>query len=245
MEKPAKSMSRLLSFLPKATAVTFQNPPLSPGRDKRSDNSSKFKLNNGKAFSGPIISIIPVEARTKSNSGRFDAQEPTSPKVSCIGQIKLKKKKKKIPRSKSKRVAPPPPQGSSSTSSSPPEVKKKPSSAIRNIFRGVRTGKKAIVSVMKPPVADKTPSLSQMKRFSSGRNAFANFDWRDHVLSNHPDKQKDESDEEDEIIISHSAPILVGGGDVALEPKKEINLWKRRTVAPPTPLQLNSMGKPT
>ncbi|XP_010266908.1 PREDICTED: uncharacterized protein At1g76070 [Nelumbo nucifera] len=244
MEKPAKkSMSRLLSFLPKATAVIFQNPPFSPGRDKRSENSSKFKSNIGKGFSGPIVSIIPVEARTKSKNGNFDSQEPTSPKVSCIGQIK---NKKKMCRSKSKRVAPPP-QDSRHVSVLPPrDTKKKPSSTIRSIFHGVRTGKRTVVSVdKKPEVADRAPSLGQMKRFASGRNAFANFDWRENEsLDLDPDDEEmEESDGEDEVIVPHSAPIMIGGGRVASEPNKEINLWKRRTISPPAPLQLTKMGK--
>nr|DAD24309.1 TPA_asm: hypothetical protein HUJ06_025773 [Nelumbo nucifera] len=63
----------------------------------------------------------PVEAQTKSKNGNFDAQEPTSSKVSCIGQIK---NRKKMCGSNSKRVAPPP-QDSRHVSVSPPRDAKK------------------------------------------------------------------------------------------------------------------------
>ncbi|KAG5542489.1 hypothetical protein RHGRI_022136 [Rhododendron griersonianum] len=51
--------------------------------------------------------------------------------------------------------------------------------------------------------------------------------------------------EEEEVIIPFSAPIILvgdggggGGGGVALEPKKEINLWKRRTMPQSRPTQV-------
>ncbi|KAF8405467.1 hypothetical protein HHK36_010373 [Tetracentron sinense] len=241
MEKSARSKSMILKFLPKAaSAVTFQNPPFSPGRDKRTENSNKLKASAGKGFSGPIISIIPAEARRKSKNGSFDAREPTSPKVSCIGQIKQKKKIHK-----SKRVSPP---QESNPVPSPRKTKRHPLT-IRSIFGGAKPGRKSDVSAEKPPLANSAPSLSQMKQFSSGRDAFANFEWKAQgvtVTSGHRNYYSDEergesTDEENEIIIPFSAPIMVGGG-VALEPRKEVNLWKRRTMAPPRPLQLKTQS---
>ncbi|KAJ1376934.1 hypothetical protein SESBI_49407, partial [Sesbania bispinosa] len=103
MEKQYKLKSRILKILPKAVSavtVTFQNPPFSPGRDHKSrqDNATKWiKPHGGKGFSGPIIPMIPDEARRKPKDGsngneNYYQQEPTSPKISCMGQIKHKKK---------------------------------------------------------------------------------------------------------------------------------------------------------
>ncbi|KAF5455717.1 hypothetical protein F2P56_025265 [Juglans regia] len=263
MEKQGKPKNKILKFLPRAAsaiAVSFQNPPFSPGRDKRSEiNTTKLKAHAGRGFSGPIVSIIPVEARRKSrNGGMYETQEPTSPKVSCIGQIKHKKKIKKA----AKRAAPPPQdqvKAVSSTSSAHRLDMKKHTSAIRRMFSGkTKPGRNS--DVVSPAAeepaeipADRAPSLSQMKRFASRRNSLPEFDWtadqitpidRDH-RNYYSDEERDreESDqEEEEVMIPFSAPILmVDGGGVPLQPRKEINLWKRRTMAPPRPLDLNTV----
>ena len=265
MEKQGKPKNKILKFLPRAAsavAASFQNPTFSPGRDRRSEvNTNRHKANRG--FSGPIISIIPDEARRKSSkNGGFETQEPTSPKVSCMGQIKHKKQIKKA-----KRATPPRPQESkpvtaatmfscSSSSFSPPELKNtnKHASAFMRIF----TGAKPPRSNKNGGFADKpdgvvpddieVPSLCQMKRFASGRNSLGDFDWTAQIspvdkdiLKYYSDEERGESDEEEEDMrIPFSAPMMVGGG-VPLQPRKEINLWKRRTMSPPTPLQLNPL----
>ena len=245
MEKPAKSKNMILKFLPKAASViNFQNStPFSPGRDHKrsSDSTNKFKAHGaGRGFSGPMISMIPVEAHWRSRSGNFDRQEPTSPKVSCMGQVK-DKHKKRIP--KTKRASPP--------KESKPREMKKQHSTLRRIFRSSNSGRKSDASSDdKPSLPDRAPSLGQMKRFSSGRNAFSNFDWTAPVApvdsdhrSYYSDEERGDFEEEDEeFIIPFSAPILVGGA-VALEPRKEINLWKTRTLVPPRPLRLNTIVK--
>ncbi|KAI3914045.1 hypothetical protein MKW98_010857 [Papaver atlanticum] len=239
---------KIFSFLPKSATVTFQqNPsPFSPGRE----NNHKLKSSHvNKGFSGQLI---PDEARRKSSSNdrSFDStQEPTSPKVSCMGQIKLKKKvynskspnkeeqdhqKKNKKRTKnhkdnkpsktSEEVVPP---AAASSKISKEENKKKFDSMVSN-------------NKKQPSLANTkaAPSLDQMKRFASGRESLANFDWRDF----HDDDGQE--DEEDEVCIAHSAPLLMGGGGrVAMEPKKEINLWKRRTTTPPKPLQISVTNK--
>ncbi|KAG5246537.1 embryo defective family protein [Salix suchowensis] len=102
----------------------------------------------------------------------------------------------------------------------------------------------------KPKLPEKTPSLSQMKRFASGRDTLAGFDWTAHQIApvefDHSDYYSDEEkvdrfeeEEHEEVIIPFSAPMMVGGG-VDLLPRKEINLWKKRTINPPSPLQLRS-----
>ncbi|KAG6704729.1 hypothetical protein I3842_07G147200 [Carya illinoinensis] len=260
MEKQGKPKNKILKFLPRAAsamAVSFQNPPFSPGRDKRSEiNTTKLKAHAGRGFSGPIISMIPDEARRKPrNGGMYETQEPTSPKVSCMGQIKHKKKIKKA-----KRAAPPPQdqvKAVSSTSSPHRRDVKKHASAIRRMFSG-KTKPERNSDVISPAAeepagipSDRVPSLSQMKRFASRRNSLPDFDWtanqitiidRDH-RNYYSDEERDreESDqEEEEVMIPFSAPMMIGGG-VPLEPRKEINLWKRRTMAPPRPLDLNTV----
>ncbi|KAK9164598.1 hypothetical protein Syun_005500 [Stephania yunnanensis] len=248
MEKPAKALKgRIFSFLPKTATVSFQNPPFSPGRDKRvTENSSKFfkPCNNGhKSFSGPIISIIPVEARTKSKNG-FGNEEPTSPKVSCIGQIKHKNKICKAnsrvnPKSQTPQNQKPK-QKSKKPSSDPAEkVPKRSSSSIRNIFRGAITGRKSTncVEIQGNCEENRGPSLGQMKTFASGRSGLGDFDWRKYCSDD--ENGRSEEEEEEKIIIPHSAPLMVGEGRVALEPRKEVNLWKRRTLAPIRTLEIN------
>ncbi|KAI3922554.1 hypothetical protein MKX01_006243 [Papaver californicum] len=235
---------KIFSFLPKLASVTFQqNPPFSPGRE----NNNKLKSHVNKGFSGQLI---PDEVRRKSSSNDtsfYSTQEPTSPKVSCMGQIKLKKKvynskspnkeeqdhqKKKKKRIKSKdkpsktseQVVLP---ATFSSKNSKEENKKKFDYLVYNNKKPSLANTKA------------APSLDQMKRFASGRESLANFDWRDF-----DDDGGDGQEEEDEVFIAHSAPLMMGGGGrVAMEPKKEINLWKRRTTTPPKPLQINVTNK--
>ncbi|GMI91362.1 hypothetical protein like AT1G76070 [Hibiscus trionum] len=244
MEKHGKTKNKILKFLPKAASsvsVSFQNHPFSPG---------KHKAFAGKGFSGPIIPMIPAEARRKPKAETFETQEPTSPKVSCMGQIKHKKSIKK-----GKIFPPPKPKASSnpvSESSSAGEVKKH-ASKFRRIFS---MGKPAKKPEQAPKLADRAPALGQMKRFASGREAFASFDWTTQIAPVEADHRRDYYSDDDEerrycdfeeedVIIPFSAPITVGGGGggggggVTLQPKKEINIWKRRTMNPPRPLLLN------
>ncbi|XVF35901.1 hypothetical protein REPUB_Repub19eG0011600 [Reevesia pubescens] len=255
MEKQVKSKNKFLKFLPKAASavrVSFQNPPFSPGRDKRPDSyTGKHKAYPGKGFSGPIISIIPDEARRKSKSETFETQEPTSPKVSCMGQIKHKKNIKKAKRVSPPKVSKAPVLDQSCSS----RELKKPASKLMRIFSMANPVRKSdIASSNKTELADRAPSLGQMKRFASGRDAFGNFDWMSQITvpveADHRDYYSDEErrysdfedEEEEEVIIPFSAPMTVGGG-LPLQPRKEVNLWKRRTMNPPRPLQLNPMVK--
>ncbi|XP_061359303.1 uncharacterized protein At1g76070-like [Gastrolobium bilobum] len=269
MERHLKLKNKILKILPKtvsAITVTFQNPPFSPGRDHKSrpENTTRWlKPHGGKGFSGPIISMIPDEARRKSNDGGngIENQEPTSPKISCMGQIKHKKKQikkakannKSLPKEARKVVS-----NASSSTSRDIVAKKRVSTFQRMLFHVAKprsAGRKSDASATQPnkdEFADKAPRVSQMKRFASGRDALANFDWKVQVVQEGIDYYSDEdrvdSDdaEEEDVIIPFSAPILVGGGvghggELNLKPRKEINLWKRRTMAPPRPLQLDAV----
>lgn len=229
--------NKILRLLPKG-AVSFQNPPFSPGRADGALQKPKHK-----GFSGPIM--IPAEARTKPKS--FETQEPTSPKVSCMGQIKHKKrvckKQASLPRgfkpvlsshSQPEKARPVRPAADHELM-----IKKKPSSALMRMFSGRRKS-----DACKPPLPERAPSLSQMRRFASSRDTFANFDWTRSQVA--PEDgggfySGEDSDGEDcASFIPFSAPILVASAraGLVLEPRKEINLWKRRTMAQPRPLQL-------
>ncbi|KAJ4963322.1 hypothetical protein NE237_023261 [Protea cynaroides] len=264
MEKQVRSRGKnIFPFLP--GAITFRKPQISPGHDKKPENRSKYRTNAGKSFSGPITSIIPVEARRKSRNGSFDGAEPTSPKVSCMGQIiqkhkKLKDKHKNLKKQSHKMVifkSKPAlsPRDSNEHESSPRDAKKKLLPGILRFLQNKKSDSDAVIddSDKNRGVQDKAPSLGQMKQLASGRISLSNFDWTAHVPSDdrnyHSDEEggggggggggrSDGEDDEDDIIIPHSAPIMFVGGGVALEPRKEINLWKRRTMGPPRPLQV-------
>ncbi|CAD5166203.1 uncharacterized protein At1g76070-like [Musa acuminata AAA Group] len=236
MEKPRRSS--IISFLPnRASFSHIPHHPYSPGRE----NPAKMRALQNKGFSGPMVSIVPMEARRKQkNRGGFETpEEPTSPKVTCMGQIKLRK------------------MASRCKKPSPDRRERKPSFIIRKIFR--RKGKAAASrgpdagesGATRPTtraaaaVPARAPLLGQTRRFASSRESLGDFDWR-KVLEREDGGEgtyyagDEGSDaEEDEVIIPHSAPIILGGMVAAVEPKKEVNLWKRRTLSPPLPLQLN------
>lgn len=231
MEKTKKSKISIFSFLPKTASFSFSSQTFSPGREKRQENLNKFKANTGKGFSGPIVSIIPAEARRKPKNGSFDDQEPTSPKVSCMGQVKQKKRICKA------------------NCNSPPKREKKQSFKIGRMFRPAKRVHKSDADIGTSP--GPAPSLCQLRRFSSGRNAFADFDWKaaGGAVSSHrgyysdDDRGDDDDDDDnDDFAIPHSAPLRMGGG-VSFGPRNELNIWKRRTVDPPKPLELIEKAK--
>ncbi|KAL9276386.1 hypothetical protein ACSQ67_026069 [Phaseolus vulgaris] len=260
MEKQLKLRNKILKALPKAVAavtMTFQNPPFSPGRDHKSK---------------PMVSMIPHEARRKTHDRNgingIYSQEPTSPKISCMGQIKHKKKQ--IKQAKTKSVMTRPKEATnvarnkSSSASRDAEVKKHASTFQKMLlFHAAKPKSEGRKSNASAPgdISDgnhalgdaaRAPHVSQVRRFSSGRDALASFDWKvaqvapdeaeiDYYSDDYRVESSDGEEEEEEVMIPFSAPILVGGGVgvLNLKPRKEINLWKRRTMAPPMPLQLH------
>lgn len=221
-----------MRHLPKPTSFTFHSNPYIP-RERRPEAMAKARTFHHKAFSGPMVSIVPEEARRRKKADEFDTQEPSSPKISCLGRITEKKKKKK---GWCKRPPPPPP---------PPARQEKrmstSSSAIQRMFRRkVRPDRRQEDVEGEAAVASGSaaPAIGQMRRFASKREGLAGFDWRE--VDRRVKGGDDDDDEEEEVIIPHSAPILMGGGGVAVEPKKEVNIWKRRPMAPPVPLQVSS-----
>ena len=217
--------------------------------------------------------MIPDEAKRKPKDGGIETQEPTSPKVSCIGQIKHKKKQIKKQKAKAMSL---PTRNTTTTTTIPATPKdtteEKKKQAYRKFQRmffhtgkpktGTRKSSAASLVGNNGGVSDNAPPIGHMRRFASGRETFANFDWKAQIAPeemNHRDcyseddraesdveEEEGEEEEEREVIIPFSAPLAGrgggGGGDGSvanLQPRKEINLWKRRTMAPPRPLQLN------
>ncbi|KAE8651353.1 hypothetical protein Csa_002563 [Cucumis sativus] len=187
-----------MKFLPRAaSAVNFHNPPVSPGRETRPLA--------GRGFSGPMnFSIIPREARiTKSNNSGFETPEPTSPKVSCIGQIKHKKKLKGMAKT--------------AAAATVESKNRLPPSRIKRIFTGGKVLGRAKSNVAgaaaqsgKPPLPERAPGLNQMKRFSSGRGALANFDWTAQIAP------------EDEVEGEGRRTVWIGEEVGPFQPRKEV-----------------------
>uniref|UniRef100_A0A0D9XG77 Syringolide-induced protein 14-1-1 n=1 Tax=Leersia perrieri TaxID=77586 RepID=A0A0D9XG77_9ORYZ len=222
----------IVSFL-KNTAASFSTTTTSTSTATKRPSS----FNHRNAFSGPIaVSIVPPAARggsRRDHRSGYKTPEPSSPKVSCIGQIKKAKSKKLCKNG----VCPLPPR--------PPAAAARQNSSLvrRMLFRrsrsrsassrdtgsngGLFKGRKSTSSTAVAAAPAPGLGLGQMKRFTSGRTALEDFDWREV-----------EEDDEDEVFVAHSAPLVMGGGVVASEPRKEVNLWSRRPMAPPTPLRL-------
>ncbi|XP_006342559.1 uncharacterized protein At1g76070-like [Solanum tuberosum] len=247
MEKPCKSSKKkitILKLLPKAAAAAafiLQNAhaPFSPSREKRLAAEHHHKNHHHKGFTGPIIPVIPAH----QVSGR--KSEPGSPKISCMGQIKHNKKKT-LNRMRS----------SEKTSTGKNQRKNVMKKSMSN-FGSMFGGKSKLISGRKSDVAveniicklpDRAPCLSQMQRFASGREPLTNFDWRSIQITpqdqrkyyTDDDREFSDDDDEDDEISPFSGPILLGRSrtTICLEPRKEINLWKRRTMVQPKPLQL-------
>uniref|UniRef100_A0A0E0EUH2 Uncharacterized protein n=1 Tax=Oryza meridionalis TaxID=40149 RepID=A0A0E0EUH2_9ORYZ len=213
-----------------ATATTAPVPPPPP--------HGRSSFNHRNAFSGPIVSIVPPEARGGGGGSRRDHRsgyrtpEPSSPKVSCIGQIK-KANAKKVKASCKNGACPLPPRPPADAA-----ARRQKSSLVRRmLFRRSRSRKSSSSSssssrdggFFKGRTAGRAGAA--MKRFTSGRAAFEDFDWREA-------ERRASDDDDDDVLVAHSAPLVLGGGLVASEPRKEVNLWSRRPMAPPTPLRL-------
>ncbi|XP_020585540.1 uncharacterized protein LOC110028142 [Phalaenopsis equestris] len=200
MEKAPRSKGTIvLRYLQKAATFTITNTPHSP-----------------RAAAGErppaITSIIPTEAWHKKQN--FN-EEPTSPKVTCIGQIKHRKtaaERKKTKKKKNTNI---------------------PFAITRILSQRVRPDHKE--NRKEKIVASPVPALGQLKRFASRRelSTLADFDWEREVAALPP-----ETAAEDGVNIYHSAPLVLGG-DVVSEEHKEIGLWRRRSIAALRPIQVN------
>ncbi|KAJ0725367.1 hypothetical protein HanPI659440_Chr12g0457941 [Helianthus annuus] len=244
----AKSMIKILKYLPRATSsFSFQNPPLySPIKDNK-PSEKPHKSNLGIGFSGPILSTLPSDTHRKINndSKLTLLHKPTSPRVYCVGTVKCKHYRKlNKPTNKFSRTTSYTPVRTYKTEEDQEKVMKvdpvvakgKKKSGIQSLFSGGRRKCNE--------TSEKGPCLSTMKRFSSRRDAFMSFDWTTQVAP----LDSGGSDGE-EVVMPSSAPVMVRNngvgdsfvrvGDVNVDPRKEINLWKRRTMAQPQPLQVH------
>ncbi|KAF5753079.1 hypothetical protein HS088_TW01G00998 [Tripterygium wilfordii] len=216
MEKPwklkLKLKSKSLNFLPKtATPATSLNSPRSPVRSPVRRGSTR-------------VSLVPKEARRRSKNGSFDWREPTSPKVSCLGQITRSKKTTENNK---------PSLASPQKASSPafPSPRKQIIMIGKILKKGSKSCKKSEDEDRQPPSPPKVivsapPSLGRMKQFESGRGgALHQFDWKNTV-----------SDGDDDKVVLSSLEAM--DEKVGAEGRKEVNLWRRRSLAPPTPLQI-------
>ena len=245
MEKKQRKHARSRSFTAAGLASFFRSTVASFSSNFPTRARSSFNHRN--AFSGPIVSIVPPEARgrrAKHRSG-YRTPEPSSPKVSCIGQIKRsssRRQKKVNPCGKNGGACPLPPrpaEGTKPRGGGPRGSLVKRMSFFRR-SRSRASSKDGCVngSCALAPPAPAPAGLGQMKRFASGRAAFQDFDWRQEDDGRRSFGGSDGEFDEDEGFVAHSAPLTLGGGVVASEPRKEVNLWRRRPMAPPTPLRL-------
>ncbi|KAL6522093.1 hypothetical protein OROMI_031970 [Orobanche minor] len=216
MEKKAANKSKNKVFKAVQAAISFQNLPFRPRRDTRADViASRLKLHQSKVLSGPIVSMIPAEARRISKN--FENQEPTSPKVSCMGQIKHKKAS--LPKElKPVSVSKPDKTNKIGPTSPNPDMttKTKKHSGTKKIF-GAGRKSDALIDRAKAPTRGAAPSLSQIRKFASSRNTFVNFDWTAAQIAPavdreyYSDGERAYSDGEEVVIVPFSAPMLVSG----------------------------------
>ncbi|KAI3725512.1 hypothetical protein L1987_65302 [Smallanthus sonchifolius] len=247
----SKSKNTIVKFA--KSSLSFQNPPIySPTKDKRSSEKPHKSHLAGR--------------KIKNNQDNTVVYEPTSPRVSCMGQVKCKY---------STRAGNKPPAGKflRLTSATPERIqlqtveddhdqqpalknesKSKKKLGFKKLFGGViitpaggggRRKPDAGNIISKAPLyLDKAPSLSMMKRFSNGRDKLSDVDWSKSgagVDSGDRRYDSDEESDDENVIVPSSAPVVMrnplGFDDKFVrvvagntEPRKEINLWKRRTM---------------
>lgn len=253
----------LASFL-RSTAASFSSSTTNFAA--RAGTGAKSSFNHRNAFSGPLVSIVPPEARRRrgckqgggGGGSGYRTPEASSPKVSCIGQIKRSKSKRKTKAARKAKTAPVAACGMDGGACPlpprPPATSTRPKISIvnrmlfrRSVSRSSSSSKTSGADGFKgrgsTVAAAPAAGLGQMKRFTSGRGAFQDFDWTEQAeprRGSDVDSGADGYDYsyEDDGFVAHSAPLVLGGGMVASEPRKEVNLWRRRPMSPPTPLQL-------
>ncbi|MED6193803.1 hypothetical protein PIB30_022854 [Stylosanthes scabra] len=151
MEILSQIKNKFLRFLPKepVASVSIQSPSLSPRRSP--------------------VSIIPKEARRRHRRGTsFTSKEPSSPKVSCIGQVERKKNKNKNQKIKEN-------QKHKNIDSVPSPEKK----ILLWISKGscIEASKQSGKAFVLEEKESATPTLGTMKKFASGRGTLSGFDF--------------------------------------------------------------------
>ena len=179
----AELKRKFMKFLPRQPLASIQKQsPRSPGGSVAGNRSP----------SRHAVSIIPKEARRKLRSSSFSAREPSSPKVSCMGDVDqlMKRKRKKKKKRKARKQ-----QGCDEK-----DVKKKMLLWIfkassggdhrrqcdQIISQGESGGKvleKDRAELHTHGMINVVPSLGTMKKFASGRGALSDFDHKLPQLS--------------------------------------------------------------
>ncbi|KAG5069649.1 hypothetical protein JHK85_002026 [Glycine max] len=161
MEKLFQVKRNFLKFLTKqpaaALVVAFQNPTrMSPCRSP-----------------ARVVSIIPKEARRKHKGETFSAREPTSPKVSCMGQVQGKKRKaRKQKRAQAQAQA----QAHKDPTKNTNSIGEK-KEILLWIQKGSDEGRKRkVLEEKRASGTVEAPSLNTMKKFASGRGSLYDFD---------------------------------------------------------------------
>ncbi|XP_057843412.2 uncharacterized protein At1g76070-like [Cryptomeria japonica] len=217
--EPPSPISKVFSCISKAASMkSYAIAPFSP------EYSFRVKSIGSRGHSGPIIPIIPKEALRSKRGGGLESQEPGSPKVSCIGQVKLKAKGSRNLNCKDK--------GGSRVR--PPLTLKELGRMVKvsRLFLGKMQTEKAVsvsVSAQLPKdEGNECSSVGQMKRFASRREspALANFYAHSQDLVN----EKDECgafSEDDEVCEVNLSSVIA---ELKSRTNSEIRLWERSHV---------------
>ncbi|MED6121341.1 hypothetical protein PIB30_029224 [Stylosanthes scabra] len=174
MEKISKLKKKLFKFLPTQPVVasrTLQNPTMSP------NNSVSSKRGSGSHHKHiSKVSIVSKEVRRKHRSVSFRSNnEPSSPKVSCMGQVQCKKKK---------RIALQQKKVEENNDHVP--IQEKKGKVLLWIFKGQKQsgggsgnneGFVLEEKVQEDSQVIAAPSLGAMKKFTSGRGSLSGFDF--------------------------------------------------------------------
>ncbi|XP_010459713.1 PREDICTED: uncharacterized protein At1g76070-like [Camelina sativa] len=248
MEKGSNSnkSTKFSKMLQRALSIGHSAAPFSPGRDFHQHRMTST-VNRGIFFSSPLVPTAARVRRRTKNESVF--AEPTSPKVSCIGQVKLNKpkcsseKRNKEPNNNLKTAS------SLSSCVTIKEEDKGNFSKLKRLFStksflwrksnsnstptAFATTSEYPAAAVEPVPAVDAPSLGKMKKFSSSRGALGGFDWTAEM-------KRQESQSNLTIPCSVSMPLTpLEGLSLCPKPKSEVNLWKRRTMDRPKALQVN------
>ncbi|CAM8939618.1 unnamed protein product [Rhodiola kirilowii] len=192
MEKEArevKSKNKLMKYLPRAaSALTFQNPRVSPGREAKPRHSDAYR-NRAHAAQ--------TAAQNRAFSGPWHLW---SPKISCIGQIKEKKKLNKLKREKSKKLEK---VKKSQAKTEDKGAKNKPISGLGNIFRA-----KKHVGIGGEDGGESGAAAARVE--SDEEECYSDDDEQRRDWDDDDDEEGGRSD----VMIPFSAPMMIGGGNL-------------------------------
>ncbi|KAM7257649.1 hypothetical protein ACFE04_013390 [Oxalis oulophora] len=237
--KPVVGNCKLMGFLPRVavappTRVNFLASPMSP-----MSPMSPARLKG--------LSIIPKEARGKPKDGSFDATEPTSPKVSCVGQIKNIKHKKKMKKKKlePKNKIPLPPNKDKMLAVKQQEAEIfELTVAMAKMVPTLGQLTKFSSSGHETSLKDFVPNVGQMKKFSSSREtSLRDFDWRQATTFDQPhynviDNRLYDEGNEDYKGHDKKGKKNLCEDERVLKSKIAVHMWKEKNLTPPESLQM-------